>query len=474
MVSWEMTSFSALSLLLLEHPGRPGMILESLRSGEIDPRRAVALEPALLVEAVARMTSLKQQAPAQLELVQRLIQHGFDPWHKDAQGLDTFDSALLLKHPGMISWLAQRSDAPTHLGQRQLITDDIAHSPLFGANVDATQAMLEIGFDPLVVDHQGRSLLHDAHDPRVVRLLIQAGADPTTKDHQGLSAQEAWDVAPLSIEKRQALDAVLNETHRTDPEYLIRNFGRSITKVGITYTKDRLQKAGVNPKTAQHEGFDLPEILIATILNDGMQCNSYFGDPSEQKRLRKLVLSALKMRGQPDPTEANGAQRLGGLVLAFTLISEAISNSATKEVDINNNLGYDTRKDATVDELKAWVSKGNNTPAAQMIHAFDGIETLRKARLIENPSWVHGWLMMAGKSSIPTAAGWMEPCEDGSPLFYAMGRRAMRSLWDHEWKENKKQQENGPTSNGRSIVPSIFLLGSRSNPRWCRSGAVHG
>lgn len=461
-----MTSFSALSLLLLDHPDQPGIVLESLRSGELDPRRALAQSPGLLAEAIGRMVASEDLEPVQLELVQRLVQHGFNPWQKNERGLDAFDNALILKHPSLIIWLAQQHSAPCGLDRRLIESVDCSISPLFHSDFETTQAMLGVGFSPKVLDEEGNSLLHGAPEPRLVRLLIDAGVDPSIINNKGLTAQDTWDLVPMSKDKRQELDTALSETYSSPEEEVVRKFARNMIQVGVAHTKDRLQKARINPRQAQYARFSLPELLIAHILNDGMQYGSSFGDAAEQKKLRRLVLSSLKMKDFSPAAHDDDAQRLRALVLAFTLISAAISWNNPKEVEIWPQFhGQLIKQDMTVDDLMAIVKDGKEKEPQQMMRAMEAIESLREVGLVSNPSWIYSWLMMGSKSYITNIDGWMESCPNGIPLFYTLGQLAMRGLWDETWQGCGEQLQHQATSSGRQFeVPACFYSKSAQIP----------
>lgn len=449
-----MTSSTALSLLLLEHSDRPEVALESLRSGEVDPKLALARTPDLLTRAIAVMPANDTLQSAQLELVQRLAQHGFDPWQKVEAKFDAFDYALQLKHPGLITWLANRADAPMNLSQRTDITGKFT-SPLFGASFEATKAMLDIGFDPNALTEFGSTLLHAAREPELVRLLLEKGVDPTIKSKGGYEALDTWDKADIPLDKRRALEKALSLGYQRAPEEVIRTFGRQMIEVGISRTRDRLSDAGLDPKKAQHAGFSLPELLIAQIFNDGFQYDGYFGDPGEQKKLRRLVLAALKMKSPADQERDEDTQRLRSLVLAFTLINGAITASNPKEVEANS-AAVIAKPDTTTEELWGYIRKMGEEPASEITRAMQGIEALREAGLIQNPSWVHGWFMVGSRSYIPSVDGWMEPCEDGTPLFFKMGQLSMRGLWDETWREKDRQLQNRVEKQGGFSVPTYF------------------
>lgn len=302
-----------LRTLLTTQPARAPLILDALRSGELDARLALAEDPGLLVAAIKAMSSseVSRHEPSEqirLELVQALEALGADPWRRDAEGLDAFDYALGARSPLIATHLGTRPDAPDSLASRRLTGN--AHPLLAATTERETAALLELGFDLHTRDRGGNTLLHNARDPAQVSLLLARGLDPETLNDKGQTVRQAWDERTMVLSERQALEATLAQAAPLDPEAVAREFARDLVSVGLTRARERLSEAGVDPRRTRPDGLSLTEQVIAESLRRCMRMprssgfsHTNLGDPVSHRKWRRAVLATLKLCGQLDDQE---------------------------------------------------------------------------------------------------------------------------------------------------------------------------
>lgn len=404
------------------------LALSALRSGEIDPAFTLQHTPDLLAQCVHAMERNVLNPDDQYELVMYLADAGFDPWTRDEAGKDAFDYALSVKNAKIISWLAAHPNRPEIAGR---LDPASGQNPLWGAHLEAAQVLTDIGYSVLDTDDMGRTLLHDTLNPDLIRFLITQGCNPYQKNDAGTSAAQEWDACNLTLDVLRTLDGVLEDCAPRNPQDLIAQFGQQCLNVGGPLARTRLQKAGIQPKTAQINGYGLPEIMTSTLLDKGLRHRREIGDEADIKKGKKAIQSALKMTANVNPdAQTDYMKQVRAIVHIYDTIAQriAIDHAYLNSLEIeDSDPEAESGNEISLSDL---VGKDDDGVLNVILRSVDALEDLYDAGLIENISWISAYFMRSSKASLKSIEDWMTPTRDGTPLFFKLGHLATRHIWD--------------------------------------------
>lgn len=457
-----MTS-SILRFLLTRQPDQSELVLASIAKGEINPAADLKEDPTLLFDAIravnAHQTSNAKKA--QFEIIQLLDSLGGDLWLRDAYGKDAFHFARIGNSPDLVRWLAQHRDAPSDLVAR----NNPEPMALFhGANATMTQALIDIGLDPRGVDSCGDTLLHKARDEDLVKVLLDAGVDPTIKNNKGLDTQKTWDASNMLLEKRQKMEAHLARAVPVDPDEVVREFGRQMSEVGVSRSRARLIEAKVDPATAEYAGFSLTELVIAQALKQGISMGGRRqGDPRDQQKWRKLILTAMNMDPSIDPNAST--PKMQQVRQCVSLFYRVAGHTLQKASYVGTSTSSSNKKKKPKPADTSWMDIlgkvgrliSGDDRCENVAHCTNLIQRMHDGNLVHNASPLSIWLLKDEiKGAIP--AQWVQRDAEGPSLFVRLGRMATRSQWDTSWNQpNPFADTTAPDAlNGLYIPPEII------------------
>lgn len=78
--------------------------------------------------------------------------------------------------------------------------------------------LLEKGFDPNELDHEGNTALHNASTPAIVRTLLAAGVDPAKANQAGHLPAQAWSGRTHDLAAQEAMLAILLQSPDSTPD----------------------------------------------------------------------------------------------------------------------------------------------------------------------------------------------------------------------------------------------------------------
>ncbi|GAB7045830.1 ankyrin repeat domain-containing protein [Catenuloplanes indicus] len=166
-----------------------------------------------------------------LDTVRALVAGGATLEQRDSRGRTALAAAAIGGHPEVVAFLlAAEADPLARDNQRRVPLDhastaDVArllpgadgaaglHGHVTSGRDEVVAVLLDRGADPHLRDAHGKSALHHARTPAMVRMLVAAGASPHAVDREGLTPlHHAPDVATA-----RALLAAGADPHATDP-----------------------------------------------------------------------------------------------------------------------------------------------------------------------------------------------------------------------------------------------------------------
>jgi hypothetical protein len=142
----------------------------------------------------------RKQMDANGALVERLIQHGVDPWMASSDGQSGWDKALSLGWEGAALSFLSHPSAPAGraLGMGSMLKEK-AKQPTPWLNLAtennmlmASKKLIEAAANPSATDENGNTPLHLAKSAEMVAMLLKAGADASLTNHDNGSIETMW------------------------------------------------------------------------------------------------------------------------------------------------------------------------------------------------------------------------------------------------------------------------------------------
>lgn len=325
-----------LEYLLTHHPEQNAHTLAAMQSGEIrvdfDSLPKDLLARAL--EAISTTPAHDGQQETAFALMTFMTERGWEVWpYRSAGGLDAFDIALRIQSGALAAALFHHPDAPRNLIERKRITSSVSSEPLLFSyasssrpNLDFIKTLIDLGFDPLVVDGKGNTLLHLVDRPEAVKMLLDKGVDPTIKNDKGEDAITAWNNKTILGDTRREMETLILERAPIDIDRVKRELGISMINVGVQQTRFRLSEAGLAASTLEYNGLSAAEIVMATAIDHTFTHGGYrVGVDKSHEAWKKAVLSTLKMQGVLSPDDkSERATRTREIAKVFFMLDHGL------------------------------------------------------------------------------------------------------------------------------------------------------
>lgn len=415
---------SLIRFLLTRAETTPQEILQAMEAGALNIDDAVRADPSLVVgflENLAQQRSMARGslAPpahrqAQCKLLEHMIGLGVSPWAKGLDDLNVLSRAIATDNPQMVRMLAAHPDFPAGIFDKILHANPgcVSKTPF----PEMLQALFDAGLDPQTRLQNGNTLLHETSNPAVAQFLLDNGLDPASVNKSGQDVRKWWDSRPYrTVAERQSLDDVIAANASIDKAAFIATLGEQWLDLGATVCKARIKsRLGIDPAKIVHGGLTLPEMVIASIIDQKLKP---YGSPVEHRKMRRAVLSALAFCGITEPAHVAPGSSLHTALALFRFADKRLgeklapANFVRPGFNINRKKPDPAAKDKTAANINALLHLQNCTSPLAAPHALDAglvvawIERAFNAGVLQKPGKPALWHLKFNTHDVQARAG---------------------------------------------------------------------
>lgn len=387
-------------------------------------------------------TLKRQSMPANRALVERLIQHGVDPWMASNDGQSAWEKALSLGwQEAGLSFLSHPSAPKGEALGRGGMLRKKANRPTPWINLAAEKNMLTVakklinaGANPSSQDENGNTPLHLARSAKMVDLLLKVGADTTLLNHHNGSIEASWGDSVqsdlISCVEHQKMASELLFAHpgkgdvKTNTADTIANSGLSM---GVRDGSALLKKAGWdNPKQAiTSRGttifFERVACLIANNFCDG-------------DRPGIITKTTIMKRVQQATSWIDRDATLSDMDIgALRLLMWASRKSA--------RTGSEKEMEADTQAIEAAFGQQDTYSTQSQRLALRALDKMVELGRIWNGSEVAGYALRCITQEAPAKVKLFETDADGS-LYVSWMKRIYLGARDPMWWDTKNKNKN--------------------------------